>query len=355
MRPPSRPLKWIGTALSTTLCLGLVGCGVEPGPSEDVLGVSQQPLVAYCEANVEGSGVVAVEDDYLPHVVACENGAADFAALQAQAVAARSYLYYKLGRQGSIADGTGDQVYTCGRPPGPQHFEAAESTRGQVLRYRGTLIAAFYVAGAIPSTADCRPAAGDRDPTSTEQWVTYNEGRSGDDLEQTQLGWVDPGNLANRGCKSQNGANCLSRAGRSYEEILHFYYGEDIELVTAEGACVEPPPPPPDRPTEPPPPEPDARVLEADAAVPDALVAEEDAASADALPPEADLAAQGVDADLSALGVDAASRFTPVLGEEVSFRGETCASTATGSPTVSSLGALSVILWRLRRRRVPRA
>ena len=65
----------------------------------------ESALEAYCEAEVEGTGLVDVEQVYLPSVVSCENGGADFAALQAQAIAARSYLYYKLDRAGRIADG----------------------------------------------------------------------------------------------------------------------------------------------------------------------------------------------------------------------------------------------------------
>jgi hypothetical protein len=273
------------------------GCGDfgDTGEAPPALETAAQPLAAVCVAAVDGSGDVDVETDYLPHVVACENGAADFAALQAQAVAARSYLYYKIGREGRIGDGQGDQVYSCGRGPGQEHIDAVASTAGQVLMYHDAVIAAFYVAGAIPSTADCRPAGGDRDPTGTEHYVTYNEGRSGDGIEQTSLGWVNPGNWANRGCKSQNGANCLSQHGYVWEDIVRFYYGEDIGLVQAEGPCVapvEPPPPPP-----PPPPDPDAAPPPPPPPVPDA-----------APPPDPDAAPFAPDAALTAPD---ASPFTP--------------------------------------------
>ena len=209
-------------------------------------------LDAFCVAQVDGSGAVAVEADYIPRVVACENGSADFEALRAQAVAARSYLYYKLETSGRIGDGQQDQVYTCGRAPGPEHVRAAASTAGEVLRYNGQTIAAFYVSGAIPSADDCVARAGDRDPHGTERYVTYNRGRRGDGIEQTTLGWVNAGNFRNRGCKSQNGANCLSRGGVGYRDILTFYYGEDIQRVRAEGPCVEGEPPPPPPPPPPP-------------------------------------------------------------------------------------------------------
>lgn len=200
-------------------------------------------LIAYCDAEVEGSGIVEVETDYLPHVINCENGGADFEALKAQAVAARTYLYYKLDTSGSIGDGQGDQVYTCGSDPGPEHYDAVDETSGQVVSYDDVTICAFYVAGAIPSQDDCVALPTDEDYSSTEHYVTYNWGLEGDEVEQTTLGWVDPGNVYNRGCKSQNGADCLSLEGWVYDDILRFYYGMDIVLETAEGECVEDPDP----------------------------------------------------------------------------------------------------------------
>lgn len=210
--------------------------------SPDV-GTRVQALDAYCTATVNtqaGTRQLDVETDYLPHVVTCENGNADQAALEAQAVAARSYLYYRLDRTGDIGDGQSDQVYTCARQPGPQHIAAAADTAGLVLRYppdtAATQVAAFYVAGALPDATTCH--GGPNDPTNTERYVTYNEGRSGADVIQTTLGFVSPTNYANRGCMSQNGSDCLSEQGRSFDEILRFYYGEDIVIERAVGPCV---------------------------------------------------------------------------------------------------------------------
>lgn len=206
--------------------------------SDDGVGAARAPLSAICTAEVEGSGSVDVETEYLARVVNCENGGAAFEALKAQAVAARSYLYYKMLRSGSIADGTGDQVFSCGREPREEHYRAVAETSGIVLQYAGTQVAAFYVAGSRQTPPECR--GGDDDPTGTEHFVTYNRGLAGDDLVQTTLGWVNPGNHANRGCLAQNGSHCLATAGWPFEDILHFYYGEDIELVYAEGPCVVP-------------------------------------------------------------------------------------------------------------------
>ncbi len=196
----------------------------------------QLALEAYCEASVVGVGLVEVETDYLPHVITCENGAASFEALEIQAIAARSYLYYKLDRSGEITDGTGDQVYTCGREPSIEHQMAVDATSGQVLQYMGIQVAAFYVAGALQNPPTC--IAGPDDPSNTERYVTYNLGKAGDQIDQTILGFVDPSNYANRGCMSQNGSDCLADEGFDAEYMVRFYYGEDIELVSAEGPCI---------------------------------------------------------------------------------------------------------------------
>jgi murein DD-endopeptidase MepM/ murein hydrolase activator NlpD len=202
----------------------------------DEFGGAAEPLSAICEVNVVGRGRVSMEDTYLPRVVACENGNGGFEALKAQAIAARSYAYYKMLTSGSIRDGEGDAVYTCGRSPGPEHIRAVRETRGQVLRYRNTQVAAFFVAGARRQMPPgCRGST--VDDTGTERYVTYNEGRTGDAVQGSSLGWVSPRNYANRGCMSQEGANCLASAGRDHLSILRFYYGADIEVQTAPGMC----------------------------------------------------------------------------------------------------------------------
>ena len=90
--------------LSALALSALAACDAPLTPTP-LLGARESALTAYCEALVTGVGVVSVEDDYLPRVVSCENGGAPLEALKAQAVAARSYLYYKLDRRGEIADG----------------------------------------------------------------------------------------------------------------------------------------------------------------------------------------------------------------------------------------------------------
>jgi MYXO-CTERM domain-containing protein len=233
-------LTWRG-GLVTALCVVIAACISACSPTGEVVDWIRRPLGAICKVNVTGVGVRQVETDYIPHVVACENGGASTEALKAQAVAARSYMYYSVLKSGSICDGTKCQVYSCSKKPQQKHYDAAKATAGQVLVWGGVVVCSFYVAGAKPSTPTCQALASDPDPTNTEKHVTYNEGKSGGGITQTALGWVSPTNKYNRGCKSQNGAHCLASKGKLYPQILRFYYGADIQLVSATGSCVTPP------------------------------------------------------------------------------------------------------------------
>lgn len=201
---------------------------------------SPSDFEAYCQIDVDGVGTLDVEEDYLPHVIQCENDGAGPESLRAQAITARSYAYYKIDATGSVTDGQGDQVYSCGKTPQQRHFDAVAETAGQFLMYQDTIVAAFYVAGSDPGDRDtCIADSGDPDPTGTEKFVTYNEGLAGQDIEQTTLGWVNDQNWANRGCMSQWGSRCLEETGQyGYDSIVRFYYGSDILRVQAAGPCV---------------------------------------------------------------------------------------------------------------------
>ncbi len=202
--------------------------------------------------NVIGFGNIPTETDYVPNVVFSENGGASFEALKAQAVAARTFAYYKIRLGGSIQNGTQDQVYHTNRGWAQQvHFDATDATEGEILSIRNfndldILIASFYVAGAIPSGPTPVPNPFDSDPTDTEKWVThtYPTGVIGGDNPGTPLGFIgtptNP-NWPNRGAKSQNGANFLGNQGVSYVDILKYYYGADIQLETVAPTAGQPP------------------------------------------------------------------------------------------------------------------
>jgi len=229
-------LGWMSALVAT-------GCGsFAPADDESVGQVRQEvtaPLAsAYCTVQVDGIGSIDTEQNYLPHVVQCENGGADLQALKAQAIAARSVVYYNMATQGSICDGQGCQVYSCGSTPSAIHHQAVDETSGMYLSYDDMLTYGFYVAGDNnTSPPNCVGSSG-----TTEHWITYNEGKTGADVEQTELGYVSyPIFGQNRGCMGQWGARCLE-ANKGYDHlaILRFYYGADIQILTAPGSCVTP-------------------------------------------------------------------------------------------------------------------
>lgn len=230
--------------LAALLAAVVSGCGSEPPPGGETIGKSSNPVAAplssaYCTIEVIGTGTIDMETNYLPHVIQCENGGADLQALKAQAIAARSVAYYSIATSGSICDGQGCQVYSCGSTPNAKQMQAVQETAGQYLMYDSTLTYGFYVAG-DPNTA--APACVGNDANaSTEKYVTYNEGKTGGDVVQTTLGYVSyPIFGQNRGCMGQWGARCLEGKGYDYKKILQFYYGADIQIQTAPGPCVTP-------------------------------------------------------------------------------------------------------------------
>ena len=101
------------------------------------------------------SGIVVVNavkiDDYLLGVVPLEIGtrtAADSAAVQAQAITARSYAFIHLssepGRVYDVTAGTLDQVYGGVAAETDVASQAVESTRTLVLKYAGRVVNAPY-------------------------------------------------------------------------------------------------------------------------------------------------------------------------------------------------------------------
>jgi hypothetical protein len=252
-----RPVEVLFLVLaSVTACSEAEDAAVRgPVPLSEILA----PYDAWCTVLVDGRGEIDTESDYLPHVVQCENGGAGLEALKAQAIAARSVAYWSMATHGSICDGQQCQVYSCGHEPNELVRRAVAETAGQYLSYGGVLSYGFYVSG----DSQTSPPSCEGDPDGQlEHLVTYNDGSSGTDVEQTELGYVfdpeDAGYGQNRGCMSQWGARCLEGQGRDAAGILRFYYGADIEIRQASGSCAAPPEPPPPEPPppEPPPPEP---------------------------------------------------------------------------------------------------
>lgn len=176
---------------------------------------------------VDGSTTL---ESYVAAVVAAENGAAAQAALRAQAVAARTFVLRAMRDDPNlgtykkpIQNSEKFQVYS--HSPSPRAILATAETAGIVCRYKGELILCNYVAGAIWTKAG-KPG---EDPTHTEKWVTYNQGKTGSAVKPSPISFT--GRSDNRGCKSQNGADWLARHGYDYPAILRYFYGADLEIA----------------------------------------------------------------------------------------------------------------------------
>jgi stage II sporulation protein D len=98
-------------------------------------------------------------EEYLRGVVPLEMGnrpRGDSAALQAQAVASRSYAHVRLGGRGvfDLRSTVADQVYGGVDAENPLADAAVLATRGLVLRYQGRIVDALYSSTCGGSTAE---------------------------------------------------------------------------------------------------------------------------------------------------------------------------------------------------------
>jgi hypothetical protein len=186
-------------------------------------------LIRVKRASHGGGEIVTLnmETEYLPVVLACENRLAPYESLKAQAIASRTFaLYQKLHEprtaEYEIVDNENDQVYNAATFERLTKSEqermrlAVEETEGLVIRWGDVVICSSYVSG----------------NELMLQYVTFNEGKSGDAITQTSLNWVTypPSKYPyNRGCMGQIQANTLASINAyDYERILKYFYGSDI-------------------------------------------------------------------------------------------------------------------------------
>lgn len=173
-------------------------------------------------------------EDYVYGVVAAEMPAAfPDAALEAQAVAARTYALYQSGA-GKHADIGGD---VCGESTCCQAFAtqeeldarwggdaafytqklraAVERTSGEVLTYDSALAAAVYHASSDGSTRSAAEVWGGSQPYLTAVDTPEETGQKGHGVGM-----------------SQRGAQALAQQGADYREILaHYYPGTDLTTL----------------------------------------------------------------------------------------------------------------------------
>jgi len=182
------------------------------------------------KTNTYGDGSVValdMESEYLPIVVAGMVSEASEESLKAQAIVARSYAFYKMayepmgGSEYHMVDADSIQMYNptewYALTPERQDMvrQAISDTKGLVLKYAGVLVDSVYVRG----------------DSKTDQWITLNEGKSGNAITQsTLIAYSAPpsGTPHNRGCMGLKQSKDLSKAGYTYVQILQYFYGADI-------------------------------------------------------------------------------------------------------------------------------
>jgi len=238
----------------------LTGCGPRPAVKSHSGCDGRQEADGLPSCVRTTQGVKSIEEEYIPGVIECELGplTTSEAALDAQAIAARTYLLKHLQRKGPDAEIPTTPRFQCWKPPHRQRaFASAQRTVGLVMQYEDEVINGNYVSGARTRTADCTPdspkangydfsewavmrelyvrarAARRRHPFKGTSWteviVTYNEALRGDDVTPSPIASIRP---ANRGALSQWGAICLGEKQHyAMEQILAYFYGDDIKLA----------------------------------------------------------------------------------------------------------------------------
>jgi stage II sporulation protein D len=150
VRPDGVPMPWMASAVARLHDDGFLtvngkryrGTLVVSAPDGGVNVVNHLPL-----------------DDYLRSVVGTEMGSrsrADSSALQAQAVAARSFAYLKLNSRGTfdLRASVADQAYGGVDAENSASSEAVDATAGLMVRFQGRVANVFYFSACGGSTAE---------------------------------------------------------------------------------------------------------------------------------------------------------------------------------------------------------
>lgn len=156
-------------------------------------------------------------EDYVTCVVASEVGNAPLEACKAQAVAARSFAIARGVLSGKVISDSSStaQAYRADRIGYATCAKAAWETKGEILTYSDKVISANY----------CE-ANGGRTYSSEEVWGT---------AKPYLIARADPWDASKKSGHgvgmSQKGAIAAARDGKTYKEILGFYYpGTKISL-----------------------------------------------------------------------------------------------------------------------------
>jgi hypothetical protein len=222
------------------LAFAVFGCAPAVGKGADPKSTRRESAdQAHCTISVNGKGTKSMEDDYLPHVITCENGGANLQALKAQAIAARSVAYYSILTSGSICDGQGCQVYGMRSDALGKGQASGERDRGTVpevrrhadvrlLRERGFELVGTELQGKLEP------------PDGEVRHVQLRPVRHVREADLTRVHRPAGIRTEPRLHESVGCARLENSKGQDYKQILQFYYGKDIQIAQATGSCVAP-------------------------------------------------------------------------------------------------------------------
>lgn len=178
---------------------------------------------------VDLNDIVSIDlEDYITGVVASEVGNAHIEACKAQAIAARTFAWQYIKSGKAISDDSSSaQAFRTERMRSalyPHVNEAVDTTSGMILTYGGVPL----------STCSYSASNGGRTVSSEERWGGKRAWLIAQD---------DPWDLAATNGKktghgvgmSQAGAKYAASIGKTYQEILSFYYPETTIMVMKGG------------------------------------------------------------------------------------------------------------------------
>ncbi len=181
----------------------------------------------YCPNGITVTGTDAGTydlDEYVERVVTAENGGANEEALKALAVAARTYAINRTDNcEKTIPNSTAAQVMADEATDRVK--QALASVKGAVMLYKGDVFSAEY--SSFWGTCTSTTCTGRFRKVPSDEWETYTMPRSYYTLTGHSRGL------------SQNGSNYMAAQGRTYDEILEFFYAEDVEIVGGSGNTCE--------------------------------------------------------------------------------------------------------------------
>ena len=160
-------------------------------------------------------------DEYVEMVVNGENGGANKEALKAQAVAARTYTLNRTNNCSKpIRNSTEDQVARSGASE--ELKKAVSEVNGSVMLYNGKYFSSEYSSfkgscsgSTCTGTVVKQPSSEKTTFTMPKKYLTTAAGHG-------------------RGL-SQNGSNYMAAEGKTYDEILKFFYADGIEITASTG------------------------------------------------------------------------------------------------------------------------